>query len=403
MLRDTLADAVRRPFDWARHLGSGRPSLSPKNETMWALSDVSFEVQRGEVIGVIGHNGAGKSTLLKILSRITRPTLGRATLYGRLGSLLEVGTGFHSELTGRENIYLNGAVLGMRKKDIERRFDEIVEFAEVEKFLDTQVKFYSTGMYMRLAFAVAVHLEPEILIIDEVLAVGDAQFQRKCLQKMQEIGRGGRTILFVSHNMSAVRHICTKGLVLQRGEVVNQGPIDDVVDDYLLTLMMDAHNKTEAETESFVINDVSVASDTGEIIKTFDTVEVKVDITAKVDVQVPGLYIGILTMDGQRIAGLDYRDFGPIEALQVGQSVVLKLRIRSLPILPGEYQLELCVKDMNLGKYEFVARKFPLSIVETPIYGGRQLDKWFGVLGLRVESDLNEQHVAIEGAYDAGQ
>lgn len=205
----------------------------PSAATIWALRDVSFEVQKGEVVGIIGHNGAGKSTLLKILSRVTRPTRGYAELYGRVGSLLEVGTGFHPELTGRENIYLNGAILGMTKAEIDRKFDEIVAFAEVEKFIDTPVKFYSSGMYLRLAFSVAAHLEPEILLVDEVLAVGDAAFQRKCLGKMGDVAREGRTVLFVSHNMSAILHLTQRTLVLQQGRLVFDGPTPDAVDFYL--------------------------------------------------------------------------------------------------------------------------------------------------------------------------
>lgn len=200
---------------------------------LWALKDVSFDVQEGQVIGVIGRNGSGKSTLLKILSRITEPTSGRAVLHGRVGSLLEVGTGFHPELSGRENIFLNGAVLGMRQKEIQLRFDEIVAFAEVERFLDTPVKRYSSGMYVRLAFAVAAHLEPEILVVDEVLAVGDAAFQRKCLGKMSDVARSGRTVLFVSHNMAAIRNLCSRAVRLDHGVLVQEGDVNEVVRGYL--------------------------------------------------------------------------------------------------------------------------------------------------------------------------
>ena len=205
-LRDAISTTARAPFR--------RFKSETQNGHIWALDDVSFEIERGDVVGIIGLNGAGKSTLLKILSRITAPTRGRADIFGRVGSLLEVGTGFHSELTGRENIYLNGAILGMRKTEIDRKFDEIVAFAEVEKFLDTPVKRYSSGMYVRLAFGVAAHLETEVLLVDEVLAVGDAQFQKKCFEKMREIGKHGRTILFVSHNLSAVRSICKQALII---------------------------------------------------------------------------------------------------------------------------------------------------------------------------------------------
>jgi lipopolysaccharide transport system ATP-binding protein len=210
-----------------------RGGRAARSEILWALRDVSFTAERGEVVGVIGRNGAGKSTLLKVLARITEPTTGRATLEGRLGSLLEVGTGFHPELTGRENVYLSGAILGLRRHEIASRFDEIVAFSELERFLDTPVKRYSSGMYMRLAFAVAAHLQPEILLVDEVLAVGDAAFQRKCLGKMDEAARGGRTVLFVSHNLAAVTELCGRALLLDQGRLVADGPAAQVVGRYL--------------------------------------------------------------------------------------------------------------------------------------------------------------------------
>ncbi len=226
-LRDAIAAAASRAF---RGGWSGAPR---KQDRFWALRDVSFEVDRGEVLGVIGHNGAGKSTLLKILSRITEPTLGQIELRGRVGSLLEVGTGFHSELSGRENTYLSGAILGMRREEIDRKFDAIVSFAEVERFIDTPVKHYSSGMYLRLAFAVAAYLEPEILLVDEVLAVGDAQFQKKCLGKMGEVANEGRTVILVSHNMAAVRNLCDRTLWLDQGVLAMDGPTSVVVQRYL--------------------------------------------------------------------------------------------------------------------------------------------------------------------------
>lgn len=228
-LRDTIAHGARGLFQ--RMLGRSKKAAT---EEFWALRDISFEVRRGEVLGIIGRNGAGKSTLLKVLSRITEPTYGSVRLRGRVASLLEVGTGFHPELSGRENIYLNGAILGMRRWEIRQKFDEIVAFAEVERFLDTPVKHYSSGMYVRLAFAVAAHLEPEILIVDEVLAVGDAQFQKKCLGKMGEVARdSGRTVLFVSHNTGALQAICQTGIWLQQGKIVQTGPIADCLSSYL--------------------------------------------------------------------------------------------------------------------------------------------------------------------------
>ncbi|MFC1531338.1 ABC transporter ATP-binding protein [Gemmatimonadota bacterium] len=233
-LRDHVANAVAAPFRRAGKLLKGQVTGAAElDETFWALRDISFEVARGEVVGVIGHNGAGKSTLLKILSRITEPTTGVAEIHGRVGSLLEVGTGFHPELTGRENIFLNGAILGMTRSEIVARFDEIVAFSEVEKFIDTPVKHYSSGMGLRLAFAVAAHLEPEILIVDEVLAVGDAAFQQKCLGKMGEVAEAGRTVLLVSHNMGAITRLCERALLLSAGDLVLDGPAGEVVSTYL--------------------------------------------------------------------------------------------------------------------------------------------------------------------------
>ena len=223
-LRDVLAEVPRRLF---------RRHKAKEPRTFWALKDISFDVAEGEVVGLIGRNGAGKSTFLKVLSRVTNPTEGRILLRGRVGSLLEVGTGFHPELTGRENIFLNGAILGMRRAEIARQFDEIVAFAEVEKFIDMAVKHYSSGMYLRLAFAVAAHLEPEILLVDEVLGVGDAAFQKKCLGKMGDVARQGRTVMFVSHNMTALRSLCTRAVWLNEGRVAEDGPAGTVVDHYL--------------------------------------------------------------------------------------------------------------------------------------------------------------------------
>jgi len=229
--RETLVDAAQAPF--RRLAGIGKPV--PEAETIWALNDVSFEVKRGEVLGVMGRNGAGKSTLLKILSRITEPTKGRVELRGRVGSLLEVGTGFHPELTGHENIYLYGAVLGMDRYEVTRKFKDIVEFSEIGKFIDTPVKRYSSGMYMRLAFSVAAHLEPEILLVDEVLAVGDAAFQKKCLGKVGSVAKEGRTVLFVSHNMGALETLCHKGILLEAGGKAFEGEIHETVSRYLAT------------------------------------------------------------------------------------------------------------------------------------------------------------------------
>jgi lipopolysaccharide transport system ATP-binding protein len=258
--RETLVEAATAPFRRLARLGADSSGHKSKGQTIWALKDVSFEVKRGEVVGIIGRNGAGKSTLLKILSRITSPTEGRVELKGRVGSLLEVGTGFHPELTGHENVYLYGAILGMDRWEVTRKFDEIVAFAELEKFIDTPVKRYSSGMYMRLAFAVAAHLEPEILLIDEVLAVGDIAFQKKCLGKMEHVSKAGRTILFVSHNLAAVNSLCPRVMLIERGQIEKVGPADEVIKLYK-TKALESVSTTEFEPGLWRIQPSSSSED----------------------------------------------------------------------------------------------------------------------------------------------
>lgn len=239
-LRDVLADSAKQLTNKLRHPFAA-PADDPTHEEFWALNDVSFDIKQGDRVGIIGRNGAGKSTLLKILSRITEPTSGKISIKGRVASLLEVGTGFHPELSGRENIYLNGAILGMSKAEIKNKFDEIVAFAEVERFLDTPVKRYSSGMYVRLAFAVAAHLEPEILIVDEVLAVGDAQFQKKCMGKMESVSSEGRTILFVSHNIGSVRNLCNRAILLQQGSLIADDTVEPIIQCYFGSATPSSH------------------------------------------------------------------------------------------------------------------------------------------------------------------
>jgi lipopolysaccharide transport system ATP-binding protein len=248
-LRDVVTNAAMRASNRLLHPLNGATSANGHREEFWALKDVSFEVKQGEVVGIIGRNGAGKSTLLKILSRITEPTAGRVRIKGRVASLLEVGTGFHPELTGRENVFLNGAVLGMSREEIKRKFDEIVAFAEIEKFLDTPVKRYSSGMYVRLAFAVAAHLEPEILIIDEVLAVGDYEFQRRCLGRMNQVAHSGRTVLFVSHNMTAIEDLCSQSIFLKNGMIECAGPTQHIVAYYLTSSAGNSVWQIDEQTE----------------------------------------------------------------------------------------------------------------------------------------------------------
>lgn len=231
-LRDVITNAFKNPFAFLKKETKNILGIETKEE-FWALKDVSFEIMQGEIIGIIGKNGAGKSTLLKILSQITFPTTGEIIINGTVGSLLEVGTGFHQELTGRENIFLNGAILGMKKREITKKFDEIVKFAEIVKFLDTPVKYYSSGMYVRLAFSVTAHMNTDILIIDEVLAVGDIEFQKKCLNKIESIKKEGKTILFVSHNMENIKQLCKKCILLEKGKIKKYGPTDEIIKDYL--------------------------------------------------------------------------------------------------------------------------------------------------------------------------
>ena len=388
-LRDVLA---RKGTDLGRRLrGSYRAEDAPKMEEFWALKDVSFDVAKGDRVGIIGRNGAGKSTLLKIVSRITEPTTGKITLRGRVASLLEVGTGFHPELTGMENIYLNGAILGMNRAEIRRKFDEIVAFADVEKFLDTPVKRYSSGMYVRLAFAVAVHLEPEILIVDEVLAVGDAQFQKKCVSKMQSVAAGGRTILFVSHNMAAIRSVCNLGIVLEEGKVQESGAIDNAVEFYMaMTRDRFSLDADKANTESFIVDSVSVSSSAGKTINTFDNVEIRVAVTPKVDIIDPGLYIGILTDENFRVFGLDLKDFQTLPPMRRGRSYAYGFRISAFPLVHGEYQREVHLKDMSSHAIELVPRQYMFEVAEGPVYGGRKIDGWYGFFGAHAEAFSEE-------------
>ena len=395
-LRDVISDGATAPFRRIRSAFTSNSNGNSKPETrnakpasIWALEDVSFEIKRGDVVGIIGRNGAGKSTLLKILSRITKPTRGHAEINGRVGSLLEVGTGFHPELTGRENIYLNGAILGMRKAEIDRKFDEIVAFAEVDQFIDTPVKRYSSGMYVRLAFAVAAHMETEILLVDEVLAVGDAQFQKKCFSKIRDIRNHGKTIVLVSHNLAAVRSICDKGLLLRQGHAATQGEISEVVDSYLAD-MEDGDPELAVETNTFVVEDVVVRPTASLVIKTFEPCEIRVRFKTKVDVADPGLYVGFFTKELHRLAGLDFKDFCSSPPLRAGQSAELGFTIQSLPFLAGVYQLEIHLKDISRHLIEFVPRHYQFEVVATPVYGGRHLDAWFGNIGLSANAFVQE-------------
>lgn len=330
--------------------------LSQRNgrtEELWALNDISFSVQPGEVVGIIGRNGAGKSTLLKILSRITEPTRGRVEVFGRTGSLLEVGTGFHPELSGRENIFLNGAILGMRKAEIERRFDEILAFAGVERFVDTPVKRYSSGMFLRLAFAVAAHLVPEILIVDEVLAVGDAAFQQKCLNKMGDVAKAGRTVLFVSHNMAAIRHLCPRAIVLSSGEMIYDGPSQDGVKLYLAnTLSVDGQshdglrfeNPEPKSDQQFEVTSVEVRGQDGEIktsLATGDYARFRIKWRASDSVRNAGVELGVYTLEGIPLIQYSTRPVANVDVQFSPGENFIDCEFPQFPLAGGQYYLSV--------------------------------------------------------------
>ncbi len=349
-LRESLTNVLRRPFSSLR----GRFS-SDSSESVWALRDVNFTVMAGEVLGVIGSNGAGKSTLLKILSRITQPSKGRAELYGRTGSLLEVGTGFHPELTGRENIYLNGAILGMTRPEIQRKFDEIVAFSELEKFLETPVKRYSSGMYMRLAFAVAAHLDPEILVVDEVLAVGDAAFQKKCLGRMRDISTEGRTVLFVSHNMAAIRSLCNRGILLANGQKAFEGPAGECVDRYMTEVTQSANEvdlskipRARGVDTTLKICRVRLSSADGRaLVRASEPLELELGFVVSEPLEDVVLGLRILTPDNISIVECrNSHDYGAISRLDPGDYSI-KCRIEQNVLSPGLYLLNVGARSAS--------------------------------------------------------
>lgn len=352
-LRDTLASAFTAPFRTVGRLLRRKAADDlGQDDQIWALQEVSFEVRRGEVIGVIGGNGAGKSTLLKILSRITEPTTGFAEIHGRVGSLLEVGTGFHGELTGRENTYLNGAILGMTRNEIDRKFDEIVAFSEVEKFIDTPVKHYSSGMYLRLAFAVAAHLEPEILIVDEVLAVGDAGFQQKCLGKMGTVAKEGRTVLFVSHNMGAITQLCGRAVQLEKGRLKRSGSAGEVVAAYLSSVA-GTELKASWSNESSKPNGSDVRFSSARLLSTEEqplsianfNESLLVEITYEVKVPIRNLSVTCLLYDSMNHLVFESMDTDmPEWNGRVREPDIYRATTKIPPCLlrPGRYQLTFC-------------------------------------------------------------
>jgi lipopolysaccharide transport system ATP-binding protein len=377
--RDAMVNMAAAPLRRLRRLGGEGDRNG--DDTFWALKDVSFEVPPGEVVGIIGRNGAGKSTLLKVLSRITEPTAGQIRLRGRVASLLEVGTGFHPELTGRENIYLNGAILGMKRAEITRKFDEIVAFAEVEKFLDTPVKHYSSGMYVRLAFAVAAHLEPEILIVDEVLAVGDAEFQKKCLGKMQEVSKGeGRTVLFVSHNLAAVKSLCDRGILFTKGVLTCDADSDSVANAYTrssdaatsdLSARLDRRGiGTLVATDIRLMN--SASHYTGKL-RCGENVTIELDYKnfAGSDLRHVRVGIGFYDLHGHAVTFLQNEPLG-VAMVALGRGGTFRCGVPRLRLVPGRYWIN-CAIYHGTEEYDVVERATSFEVVEGDFFGTGKL------------------------------
>ncbi len=375
-MREALALTLMAPLHNLRQLQSlGSTNGEDRDDAIWALRDVSFEVRQGEVLGIVGNNGAGKSTLLKVLSRITCPTTGRASVQGRMGSLLEVGTGFHPELTGRDNIFLNGAILGMERSYIASRFDEIVDFAEVERFLDTPVKHYSSGMYLRLAFAVAAHLPAEILVVDEVLAVGDAGFQKKCLAKMSEVASEGRTILFVSHNLNAIQRMCPRSVLLQGGRLMADASTSDVLRQYLPrapdapspTKWIDLSLAQRTGTREVQIEAAQYRGDRAALDYhpyPDGPLELKLAIRSDRPRSIGGIGVALQGEAGAKLVSVDTLSLGVVTPVETGRTV-LGLRIESLHLSPGVYPVVLWVTG-PLGRKVFdrVEAAFMLQVAD---------------------------------------
>ena len=391
--REFLQRKVGQPFRKLRGASNGT-GISSENY-FWALRDISFDVQEGEVLGIIGRNGAGKSTLLKILSRITDPTEGRAYVRGRLASLLEVGTGFHSELTGRENIFLNGAILGMRRAEIQAKFDEIVAFSEVEKFLDTPVKHYSSGMYVRLAFAVAANLDPEILVIDEVLAVGDVSFQKKCLGKMSEVSKGGRTVLFVSHNMATVENLCQRGIVLEQGKLAFAGTSKEAVKYYLNSVsgaserdgsQVDLSNSAGRTRSSRpLLSKIEFLRDDNEPLtgglEIGGGLKIRVHFNLEKPTESFNIGLGFNSVMGQRVfTAHSFFEPNRSHGERVGPQV-FTCDIPSLTLMPGDYNLRVWL-DVNNAEADLIEDAARVTILESDFYGTGKAP-WNGTVVLK--------------------
>ena len=391
--RDTLTNIALAPFRRLRRIGK-----PPKpEEIIWALKDVSFEVKHGEVVGIIGRNGAGKTTLLKILTRITDPTEGHAEIHGRVASLLEVGTGFHPELTGRENIYLNGAILGMKKAEIERKFDEIVDFAEIEKFMDTPVKRYSSGMYVRLAFAVAAHLEPEILLVDEVLSVGDAAFQKKCLGKMGNVAKEGRTVLFVSHNMSAVQSLCDFGCLLESGRLNYLGPVQDTINTYLqsqTSFSKVALRERQDRSGTGRVRITSLSLDTTKngsngVIKSGDSLKVRISYESAQPLVNVRFLVGIYDYMNVPLFRLDSEATSDLPDVLPGNGAVI-CDTDPLNVTPGPCYMNVAVL-VGGEKADHVVQAVDFNVEPSDFYStGRLFDRRDSLFLLRQRWDVDE-------------
>jgi lipopolysaccharide transport system ATP-binding protein len=385
-LREAIGAALQAPARNLRRLrGAASMPDGTEPDLIWALRDISFEVQQGEVVGIIGRNGAGKSTLLKLLSRITEPTTGVADIYGRVGSLLEVGTGFHQELTGRDNVYLSGSILGMDRAYIKQRFDEIVEFAGIGPFLDTPVKRYSSGMYLRLAFAVAAHLEPEVLIVDEVLAVGDVEFQQKCLGRMSTVAQEGRTVLFVSHDMNAVRRLCPRAMVLEHGRIQAQGATNDMVQRYLSAHLqlagpadpIDLSNHPRSGSGGARFRAMAFHSDRGDLgFQPYPDgpLHITLWIASELDRRISSLGVRFCDQHGTILINANILSEGHTVHLQAGDNRV-DLRIASLHLKPGKYRVDLRLAEPLIRSgIDVVEAVFLLEVADVqPLALGRQV------------------------------
>lgn len=364
-LRESLLETVTKPLNFFKN-----KNISEKQNTIWALKDINFNVEPGNVIGIIGRNGAGKSTLLKIISRITKPTKGSVELYGRVGSLLEIGTGFHPELTGRENIFLNGTILGMKRHEVQRKFDEIVAFAEIEQFVDTPVKHYSSGMYMRLAFAVAAHLEPEILLVDEVLAVGDIEFQKKCLGKMNDVSKDGRTVLFVSHNLGSLSQICNSGILLHKGKLISRDNINKVIADYLGFAQQEKQFKLDDKeidsskgmqiTEAFLTNNDGLVTDDFSHDEKF-----YLNFKVRISRAIRGAHYCVALLNKQKD-----RVFSDVKSIEEflhpsNQNIHIKFEIPANFIAPNSYSFLICIFFPTGEIFENLFDVCPFNIIDT--------------------------------------